>query len=205
MIDLSEKLSCSLRFVGMLLLCSLCAIVLASPATADTVYTYTGNPFTFFIPPDACTEGVGECQISLSFTLASALPANFGLGFGGSVTLVTPLSFSITDGVHTLAQFNSTASFFVGTTPSGQIDLWSIFGSTPFGQPNFSLSTLNATFFRADSTDTFPEGAGAANFNNPGTWTTSTVPRVPEPSSLFLLGTGLLGIATGLQGKWRKT
>jgi len=74
MIEISEKLSCSLRFVGMLLLCSLGAVVLAPPATAATVYTYSGNPFTSFDGTDGCTAGVGECQISLSFTIASPLP-----------------------------------------------------------------------------------------------------------------------------------
>jgi hypothetical protein len=142
MIEISKKLSSSLRFVGMLLLGFLSAIVLAAPASADTVYTYTGNPFTGFQGNDACTAGVGECQLSLSFTLTSPLPANFGSDGFGFIAQVTPLSFSMTDGVHTLTQFNSAPFLLVGTGPSGQIDAWSLDEFSSFGQLGVFLSSV---------------------------------------------------------------
>jgi hypothetical protein len=80
MAGISQTRNRSLRFVGVLLLGFLCAVFLAPPPSADTVYTYTGNPFTIFVGDAACTAGVGECQVSLSFTLASPIPANFGSG-----------------------------------------------------------------------------------------------------------------------------
>ena len=205
MAGISQNCSRSLRFVGVLLLCSLCAIVLAPPASADTLYSYTGNPFTSFQGTDACTAGVGECQISLSFTLALPLPANFGSEVF-SLTQVTPLSFSMADGVHTLTQFNSSPYFLVGTNSSGQITRWSI---SPFNsaEPNVFIVTAEDPPFltTVDSTNTFgfvvSEFGFASNLNSPGTWTISTVPHVPEPSSLFLLGSGLLGLANGLRRK----
>ncbi len=177
MIEISKKLSGSLRFVGMLLLGFLSAIVLAAPASADTVYTYVGNPFTLFQGNDACAAGVGECQLSLSFTLASPLPANFGSGGFGFVTLVTPL-----------------------------IDAWSIGEVSSFGQLGVFLSSVGDPIFTTeDKTNTFgpveQDFGFASNLNSPGTWTVATVPTVPEPSSLILLGTSLLGLAKGLRRK----
>ena len=209
MMEISKNRSCSLRLAGMLLLGFLCAIVLAPSATADTVYTYTGNPFTEFQGTDACIGGVGECSITLSFTLAFPLPANFGSGF---LTLVTPLSFSMTDGVHTLTQLNSTPFFLVETGPTGQIDFWGISASTPLVPPEqFFLVTQRtaSVVFGDDDTNTFT-AVGNGDFNstgfarvldNPGTWTISTVPHVPEPSSLMLLSAGLLGLTPTFRKK----
>jgi hypothetical protein len=185
---------------GVLALCSLFAIAAAPPARADTTYTYTGNPFTDFSGTDACTAGVGECCISVSFTVGSPLPDNLAYPF----FLTTPLSFSITDGVNTLTELNAlpflgNPLIYVGTGPGGQIGNWYVQEDGTIGQDQFILGTFGPECsIGCDSTDNLsPTSYGfAASSDEPGSWTITTT---PEPSSLMLLGIGLLGMA----GAWR--
>jgi hypothetical protein len=73
----------------------------AASARADTIYTYTGNPFTVFSGLDACPP---VCNISGSFTLASPLAANLPF------EAITPTAFSFTDGSVTVTEGASEAS-----------------------------------------------------------------------------------------------
>lgn len=202
MIEITENRSWAVRLVSALLFCCLCAVVLAPSASADTTYTYTGNPFTDFQGAAACTAGVGECRISASFTVASPLPDNL------SDSLVTPLSFSITDGVHTFTELNQLNNIAVYTNSGGQIYGWYFAATGSIGpSPNdvevlLTCGTLPCSpgLDFADFALANPSGF-ADNGNDPGTWTMSTTPT-PEPSSLMLFGTGLLGLPMGLRRKW---
>ena len=184
---------------GVVVICSLFALAFAPSARADTTYTYTGLPFTDVFGVDSCINGVGECSLSGTITLASPLAPL-------SSPLVTPLSFSFTDGVHTLDNTNSIAEPFSFVTGSdGQILGWlfgmkslggpptTILGSATFLQPNEFTDNATYTFVAVAQGETVI-GGGVVYAHVLGTWT-----RVPEPSSLILLGTGLLGMA----GAWR--
>jgi hypothetical protein len=200
MIEITGNRGCALRLVGVLLLGSLCMIVLAPSASADTTYTYTGNPFTFFCALPSCIAGTPEVtgfHISASFTVASPLPDNLPSG-----TQITPLSMFITDGVFTLTELSVTPSpadpdILVGTGPTGQIDRWLFWEASQFGVGG-QLSTCGPTFCGELSDFSNTIRGLSYNTNDPGTWTTSTT---PEPSSLMLLGTGLVGLAMGLRRK----
>lgn len=158
-------------------------------ASADSVYTYTGNAFNFF-NGYACPP---ECNISGSFTLDNPLAANLNL------TAVSPGSFSFADGTNTWASTNTLvlSDILVSTNSSGSIIGW-VLGIYNFGSAGIPVlltenngnlacgagcTAMDESFFGAGNP------AYAAVINNPGAW---SVVGTPEPASLFLLSTGLL-------------
>ena len=166
---------------------SACAILLfamAPAASADSVtYTYTGKSFQSFDLGYVCHQG---CNISGSVTLAQALPANLN-----SMAAFSPLAYSFTDGTTTITQINSAVGSvfdFFQTNGSGQIIGWDIFLLS--GNKVLTTTTLGTPL---DLTTDFTSGADAFILGNPGNWT-SSAQNVPEPGSLMLLGSGLVGL-----------
>jgi hypothetical protein len=168
---------------------ALLAIVLTTvPAVADTMYTYTGSPFTSATGPLTTSDFV-----SGEFTLAAPLAANMALGF------ITPDSYSFTDGVNTVSSPQLTGSDFfeVSTDSAGNINFWAI----AFVSGDLVDQFLNTKHVPAVTQDQAAnsEASYVAVTNVPGTWSVSTVGTTPEPSSLVLLGTGLAGFAGALR------
>ena len=125
--------------------------------------------------------------MSGSFTVATALPTDKTEGH------ITPLSYSFSDGLQT---FDNTDSkilfFFVGTDLSGDISSWDISVADPSDE-SFDINTEHDT-----SNEDGTEGPGGEAFHKgttTGNWTSQVDGSpVPEPSSLALLGTGVLGL-----------
>jgi|HubBroStandDraft_1064217.scaffolds.fasta_scaffold13388_2 hypothetical protein len=187
-----------IRGLAMSFLFSLVALSFARSARADETYTYTGNPFTSFSGTAACPP---MCSLSGSFTIAAPLGDNFAPAF------LTPesLSFTGTDGSFTFTLANTAAGIQgikVGTNALGQIDFWEIDLATAAvaGIYQGVYGILDSPFDN-DNSYVFDQNTGkylalAENSLDAGTWTaSSSSPSLPEPSSLLLLGTGLLGIA----------
>jgi hypothetical protein len=185
---------------------ALCGLLLAAlPSTtamADTVYTYTGNPFTTAISGLFVALPAGSFTasdfVSGSFTVSSPLGADL-------VAQIISPSYSFTDGPDTFSSSNPNVSKFeIWTDANGDISNWDIVLADDQSF-NPSLKTENplgvAPFITEDLG--FADNVEGINFANPGTWTqTTTDPTVPEPSSLVLLGTGVLSAAGALRRRF---
>ncbi len=201
--------------------CLLCAAIvlamLACPvASADGVtYTYTDTNLTNFFCGALCPHAPTGTTLTISFTLPTALAPNLGIANaapGDFYNLGVPADFMSTDGLQTITPTNySSAVFEVVTDGSGNIIQWDITLAGPvtatfvgtgyiFSQP--VQATVNAPgypivedYTEVVLTDYCAETCYDGNNSlSVGSWTESSS-SVPEPASLFLLGTGIAGLA----------
>ena len=190
---------------------SLLLLGLVPSASADSTYVYTGNSFTSCSEvqtPDLMTYSDNACPsgpgITGFITLSQALPANAVdyvpndvLGFS-----FTAAGVSVDFPDYTTTPFTETNSCSgdcpAGTTPGlgsfttnseGDIVGWDINFGASF-PVIITTSTEDAWFSPSCSGGGSFQCYNYSNADDPGSWT-----ETPEPSSLLLLGTGLLGLA----------
>ena len=156
--------------------------VQAVPTSNVTTYVYTGNPFTDVSGPYSTSDFV-----TAMVTLVSPLAANMPL------TGVSPLAFSLSDGVQTLTTLNAFGSVFsFATGPTGMITEWrmQVFGEGPL---TFIDSFKNVVMQDIGATEN-PDGSGTV-FGAPGTWSTASVPDAGSSLALLSLSLTALGVA----------
>ena len=195
-------------------LAAILLVCIVSPAAkADTVYTYTGQPFTFINQPHKPGD-----RVTGSFTMADPLPSNL------TDATIEPVAFSFTDGVNT---FSSSLLDYYGNPLSG--DFLSFFTDAQGNITRYAVF-LNYTFSPGDPPsylemkndpliDGRVEGMGdeagielpsidiaSSNFVAGAFTTQEAVPSsvTPEPSSIALLGTGVVGVVGLLRKRLRR-
>jgi hypothetical protein len=186
-----------MKFVGMAAIAALVASL--TPAKADVIYSYTGNPFNVF----AGVSCPSTCDITASFTVAQALPDD--LSYDALVTNITPIAFSITDGVNTFTQLSNLSQTLIsiGTDGSGTINKWDFY-LIASGSPGGSLATYapNQDNIFQDYSQ-FTSSAYAYNRNDPGTWSVSAVPEL-STWAMMLIGFAGVGFVTYYRAKKNK-
>ncbi len=191
------------NFVFSIALLGLLCLMLPGSVRADTVYTYTGNPYALCTGTYASSGHTCAAPYALTLTFDTTLMGaqldNLTYGGTGSNITADVSTFSFTDGSGlAITQGKGyTEAFFIGTDATGHITTWGIevFGIDPVTGNNVGAGTLNVPNNITDQSDYFPPlGLVNEGFNtgNPGVWAPPVT--TPEPSSYLLLGTGLLGL-----------
>ena len=150
----------------------------ASVQAVPTTYRYTGNPFTIATGPYTTSDFV-----TVMFTLAGPLAPNMPL------TLITPLTYTLSDGVQTLTgDPQPFALFLVETGGGGNITHWWIFNITTTNASPFIESRNLAGRLILDFAGLSQIGATFGfNSNVPGIWTRA--PSVADSGSTISIMT----------------
>ena len=164
---------------------------LVVPASANTIYTYTGNPF------DAPGSVYNGAQLYATFTMASAQPAN-------SNSSSIPLAFLVSDGFITLTDQSPDTTlvhFGLATDSAGAITghYWEVDQTRPTpGSLLGFLSSSTGTYAGGyDDAFTFDMQQGRADqifVYGSGSWTVTSDNAgagAPEPATFVLFGSAL--------------
>jgi hypothetical protein len=176
-------------------LAALTSVLAAFNASADTILTYTGNPYTIGYPNPLPNTYTTSMFITAVVDLANPLSTSCSCA-------VVPVAFTLNDGLFTLSNTNTGPNgrvvFDFYTDGSGSITGWFIYADNGAGSaPLHVMETSNPGTPGTQAQDVawyYPNGGGGLGTpyaealvnNNPGMWQISTT-SVPEPSTLLLL------------------
>jgi hypothetical protein len=164
---------------------ALAVVVLSVTAVqaVPTTYVYTGNPFTTVSRGGPYTT---SDSVTAMLMLAGPLAPNM------SLTGVTPIAFTLSDGVQTMTNLNSLNSFFsFATGPTGEITEWGFIAHT--GSVMFIASDNSSN---EGTLDRGVESGARGETSLPGTWATvGSVADTGSTLSLMTLTLMALGVA----------
>lgn len=174
-------------------------------AFADSVNYFTTNTYGSGSPTTPLTAPNSTFSFSFSVPLPITLLASDSVSF----TTIVPVIYSF--GASTVTVPGTAVIFFVSSlsggfdinfTVNGNSYLWEFFGASQlFTGPTSNPGLLTGSFFYGATSFGFNDSLGVL-VTGPGTIVASTpITTVPEPSSLTLIGTGIVVITGAIRRK----
>jgi PEP-CTERM motif len=179
--------------------------VLSTAARASSVDNFVVT--STYTPDTGSSQFSGQADpITMSFSVPNNInggPQDSGVtitvGFGGSSTVVT-------GGVITFYPLSSLGLFDVDFSAGGNAFEWDFFGPQSYGSSNNILLGTFPINSGSEELSAFNEDGEQIGTLDGGTVvvTAGTCSATPEPSSLFLLGSGLLGLAPVIRRRFAR-
>lgn len=174
------------------------------------IYTYTGSTFDYSTVNNHIQNPPGT--VASPYSIADSVTGQFTV-YGNNANLTNALifnqgPFSFTDGVQTLSDATGDGFFaLISTDASGNLTSFNIQASNPADLSDFidinsgvgvSPASGGKIDFGGTGTDIVFAGTNVqGSFSGPA-------PVTPEPSSLALLGSGIIGLGVQLRRRMRR-
>lgn len=176
-------------------------LIFEQPAIADTIYTYTGNPFTSAAPNPYGLSTLDYITASFTWEGSSLIcPTSCQIPLSiVSMTLVRPDASDVPV-LLIVPGWPGAGLAEVQTDASGAITDWAFYGCLIFGCEDKRVHTDNRAGVPVMDWATWNNWY-AFNQNDPGVWTMTPAP-VPEPTTFLTFGSGLAFLGGLIRKKW---